>query len=172
MRILRFIALFTLVLVHLCGCGYHVPGSVKAMADIQDKTLDIPLFTNKSYRPNLEAIVTNNLIEEFVRREVYKVVESGAAALSLTGSVTAYSVSALSYTATDAVKEYQATMTVEATLRRSSNQKVMWRGVLTAAQAFPANDNNILQQNSEEAAIREICRRLSREIYININQDF
>lgn len=163
--------LAALVLAAVGGCGYRaarIGGEGSALAD---KTVHVDIFTNKSYRPNVEAVLTNSLIDEFVRREGSRAVEAGGD-LTLSGAVVSYGTAAVSYTATDTVKEYRATVTVEATLRRSDSRQVLWKGSLSAYQDFPANDDLVLQQNSEEQAIAVICRRLARELTLRMSENF
>ena len=63
-------------------------------------------------------------------------------------------------------------ITVEPVLTERETHKVIWKGVLSWGQDYPANTNVALQQNSEDAAIREICRKLSQQIYQKIGERF
>jgi hypothetical protein len=49
---------------------------------------------------------------------------------------------------------------------------VLWKGDLTEVQSFPVNSSIGLQQNAEEAAIAQICRRLSEQIWQKIGERF
>lgn len=173
-----------LVLVACCcvnGCGYHLP-KPESSPVAGGKTVSIPIFANKSFRPNLEAILTGSLVDEFAIRSGGRVVAEDAAELVLSGTIVSYSKTPVSYTASDTVKEYRATITIEATLREKQSRKVLWKGRDSLSQDFPATpivsvqQNNVdiiaLQQNSEDAAIREICRKLARQVYQKITEDF
>ena len=70
------------------------------------------------------------------------------------------------------MKEYKATMTIAATLRKNSNQKVIWRGQLSWSQDLPASSDIAIQQNSEDAAIQVICQRIAQQLYLKIHNDF
>lgn len=152
----------------LSGCGYRVAGMKR---DIAGKTVEISIFANKSYRPNIEATLTDMIIDEFVKREERRLVESGGE-LVVSGAVLSYGTTAVSYTATDTVKEYRAAVTADVVLRRKETGQVQWKGTLSATQDFPANDDLVLQQNSEDTAIREICRKLARDLYLHLVEDF
>lgn len=170
---LRAWALLALVVSLVAGCGYRV---AKGGSETAGKSFEVSIFANRSYRPNIEAMLTDLLVDELVKREGEKVVEAGGE-LAVSGAVLSYGTTAVSYTATAAattetVKEYRAAITTEVVLRRASTGQVLWKGALTATQDFPANDDPVLQQNSEEAAIREICRKLAREIYLHLIEDF
>ncbi|KAF0220242.1 MAG: hypothetical protein FD174_1322 [Geobacteraceae bacterium] len=173
-----------LVLVACCcvnGCGYHLSRPESSLV-AGGKTISIPVFANKSYRPNLEAILTGSMVDEFAMRSGGRVMAEDAADLVLSGTIVSYSKTPVSYTARDTIKEYRATMTMEATLREKKTRKVLWKGSDSLSQDFPATpivsvqQNNVdiiaLQQNSEDAAIREICRKLARQVYQKITEDF
>jgi hypothetical protein len=61
---------------------------------------------------------------------------------------------------------------VEAVLMEKGSRKTLWKGVESQSQDYPVNPALALQQNSEEAAIREVCRKLSEQLYQKITQDF
>ncbi|WP_298272509.1 LptE family protein [Geobacter sp.] len=152
----------------ISGCGYHV---AKVNQELAGKTVEIAIFANKSYRPNIEAKVADLLVDEFVRREGGSVVESGGETV-IEGTILSYGTTAVSYTAADTVKEYRATMTTEVIIRKRETGRVLWKGTLAATQDFPANDDLVLQQNSEDTAIREICRKLARDVFMHVVEDF
>jgi hypothetical protein len=138
----------------------------------EGKTVTIPIFANKTYKPNLENILLNDLIDEFAKRKGLRIQGMGSSDYTLSGEVLTYGKIAISYTGFDIVKEYRATLTVTATLRNNSNQQVVWRGNLSWSQDFPANSDLAIQQNSEDAAIQEISRRLAQQIYLKLLEDF
>lgn len=170
---MRTIAAAVLLLAGLVlsGCGYHTMMPARGELGRGDKTIEVAIFANRTYRPNIEAVITDSLIDELVRREGKQVVNAGGE-LVLAGTVLSYGTAAVSYTATDTVKEYRATITVEAALRQVDNGKVLWKGTVSADTVFPANDDLVLQQNSEADAIRAICRKLARDIYLHTTEDF
>jgi outer membrane lipopolysaccharide assembly protein LptE/RlpB len=171
----RFLAFCLLLIVGaaLCGCGYY---SVRGAADPGSGTaggVHIPIFANKSYRPGLEAILTNSMVEAFARRSGGIVVGEEAAQLILSGAVLSYSVVPVSYTVADKIKEYRSILKIEATLTDRQNRKVLWKGELSGSREYPTNATNVsLQQNSEEAAVREICRNLAEQIYEKTREGF
>jgi hypothetical protein len=86
--------------------------------------------------------------------------------------VLSYGLTAIAYSSADTVEEYNSSMYISATLRRNSNQQVLWKGSLSWSQSFPANSDIALQQNAEDAAIGEICARLAQQLYVTLGQDF
>jgi outer membrane lipopolysaccharide assembly protein LptE/RlpB len=106
------------------------------------------------------------------------VVAEDAAELLLTGTIVTYATTPLSYTSADQVREYRATMTVDATLTEKRTQKILWKGTLSASQDYPANinlaqQNRIsLQQDSEEAALQEISRKIAQQLFQKMSENF
>lgn len=156
----------------LNGCGYHMSGTPGLPPAVAGKKIAIPVFVNKSYRANAGAILTESLVDEFARRSGGLVASAESADLVLSGTVLTYTTSAVSYSAADKVKEYKAVMTVESTLAERTTRQVIWKGVLSWSQDYPTNTDIALQQNCEEAAIREICRKVALQLYQKISQGF
>lgn len=163
----------------LNGCGYHLTSETQTPSLTAGKTIAIPMWRSKSYRPNLEAILTGSLVDEFALRSGGKVVaDEDAAELLLTGTIVTYATIPVSYTAADQVREYRTTMTVEATLAEKRSQKVLWKGTLSASQDYPAyinlaQQNRIaLQQDSENAALREISRKIAQQLFQKMSDNF
>ncbi|MBT0662972.1 hypothetical protein KI809_01560 [Geobacter pelophilus] len=144
----------------LAGCGY----GLAARTIPGNQTIAIPIFANKTLRPNLEACVTSKLVEQFARAGGGRVVNHDKAELELTGAILSYSESASAYTAGDKVALYQVTMTVEASLRQLSTGNVLWKGTLRAVQDYPTSNDLALKLNAQDAALRELCRKLAEGI--------
>lgn len=166
-----FLCFILIACCWLHGCGYHLSRPANS-ATMGGKSIAIPVFANKSFKPNLEAILTGSLVDEFAWRNGGTVVGEDAAQVVLTGTILSYAVSPVSYTAADRIREYRTTVTIEATLREKESRRVLWKGSESFSQDYPANTNIALQQNSEDAAIREICRKLARQVYQKITEGF
>ena len=46
------------VFFFLGSCGYHISGGTETPSLITGKTIAIPMWRSKGYRPNLEAVLT------------------------------------------------------------------------------------------------------------------
>ncbi len=165
---------FVFIIIAACclsGCGYHAMNWENGPFAGEGKTVNIPLFVNKTFKPNLEGVLANALIDEFAAKKGLQV-ETSDGELTLSGEVLDYGTSAISYSSADTVREYLASMKISATLRKNSNMKVLWKGELSWNQSFPANTDIALQQNAEDEAIREICGKLARELYLTVSSGF
>jgi outer membrane lipopolysaccharide assembly protein LptE/RlpB len=178
----RIIICLALCATSLLGsCGYHLSGTAETPSLIAGKTIAIPMWRSKIFRPYLESILTGILVDEFALRSGGLVTGEDAADLLLTGTIVSYSTVAVSYTAADQVREYRAIMKIDAALTDKRSQKVLWKGAMTSSQDYPANPVGIdlnqqnriaLQQNNEETAVREICRKLSEQLYQKVTENF
>jgi outer membrane lipopolysaccharide assembly protein LptE/RlpB len=165
----------------LGGCGYHLSGTTETPSLIAGKSIAIPMWRSKIFRPYLESILTGSLVDEFALRSGGLVTGEEDAEMVLTGTILSYATIAVSYTAQDQVREYRATMTIDAALTEKRSQRVLWKGVMSSSQDYPANPVGIdlkqqnriaLQQNNEEAAVREISRKLAEQLYQKVTENF
>jgi hypothetical protein len=156
--------------VLLTGCGYRSTGSGSRLAGVEH-TIDIPIVVNNSYKPALETRFTNFLVDEFAGRG-YRVVAGDKAPQMLKVTVLSYVSNPVAYSAQDLVRLYRAVISAEASLIDTSTGKVVWKGVLTWGEVYPASADIALQSSNEDTAIIEVTRRLSQQIFQNIIQDF
>jgi outer membrane lipopolysaccharide assembly protein LptE/RlpB len=165
----------------LGGCGYHHTGLSGLPPALAGKRIFVATFTNRGYRANMGAILTGSLIDEFARRTGGLVVAEKIAELKLDGTILSYTTTAISFTAVDTVKEYRASVTAECSLTERGSGKVVWKGTVTQWQDYPVNtavpppqssDAVALQQNSEDAAIREISRKIAQQVYQDVSDGF
>jgi outer membrane lipopolysaccharide assembly protein LptE/RlpB len=168
----HYLGLLLLLFLGFSGCGYLPLNWGSNKHSSVGKTISIPVFANKTYKSNLESVFANAIIDEFAKRSGLQITGSDDADMILSGEVLSYNSTAISYSRSDTVMEYSSTMKLNATLRRNSNKQVLWKGELSWSQAYPANLNIGLQQNAEDAAIQEICRKLAQQLYLKIVQDF
>ena len=186
----QFLSLLVAAVLFLAGCGYRLTSNPNIPSPLSGKKIAVPIFVNKSYRANVGGIVADSVVDEFARRTGGRVVREDAADLILSGTVLTCTNTPVSYDANDNVKEYRMLATVEATLMEKSTRKVLWKGTLAWGQNYPAfvvqqnvvvfqtvtsavqQTFNALQQNSEEAAIREVGARLAEQLYERVAAGF
>jgi hypothetical protein len=156
----------------LAGCGYRFARQGGGAAVLIGKRIAIPVFANKSYRPNLEAILTESVIREVALRTGGKVVPVAEAELLLAGTVTSFGTYPVAYTSADKIKTYRARMTIDVTLMEMGSRKVLWKGGLAEGQDYPAESTISFQQNREQAAIAEIGRKLAQKLYRTVGEDY
>jgi hypothetical protein len=175
----RIFPLLVLLLVGYCvsGCGYHPLISTVVHDAGSVKSIYIPVFVNRSYRATLEAFLANSITEQFARRRGAWRVAGEDAEYLLSGTIVSYDSLPVAYNYQNAaqletVAEYRATITAEISLRKSGSRSILWKRRLSLYQNFPANSDIAIQQNSEDAAIQEVCQKLAQDIYVSLSDDF
>lgn len=164
------ILLFLVLLALPAGCGYHSVSRTDPMQGANG--VNVVLFANRSYRPGVEGVLGRQLLDEVALRTGGKVLPGDRAELELTGVVLSYATAPVSFTAADVIREYQATLKVQATLRQRLSQKILWKGEISESQVYPSNETIPLQQNAEAAAVEKICRRIAEDVWLKIGERF
>jgi outer membrane lipopolysaccharide assembly protein LptE/RlpB len=156
----------------LAGCGYHLPGRGAGLpAEVQ--TLYIELFSNRTTEPFLENRITDRVTDRFARKRSLRLVEKrDRADAILTGVVTSYLTTPISYDRRDVITEYRSTMTIAVTLRQTADDRVLWKGSVDWSEEYPASLDKSVQEDNEAAAIAGIVDRLSQELYFRIMENF
>ncbi len=132
----------------------------------------VAIFVNKTSRANLEGALTRSLIAELAPSSRGGIVTEDAAELVLSGTVEDYHSDAVAYSASDKVRQYRATMTVEAQLTEKRSGQVLWKGRETASSDYPVSAPLPLQQNSEAVAVEDICRNTAQRLTRAFRHDF
>lgn len=148
------------ILLIEAGCGYRLA----TYPDLSGKAVAVPIFVNRTLRPNIETCLTSSVIQQFAGSGGAKIVPPAEAELLLAGEVLSYSDSASAFSAADQVVMYKSTMAAEATLRQVKSGKVIWKGTVSAVQDYQIGKTIPLQVNVQEAARSELCRKLAESI--------
>lgn len=114
---------FALILTAIItGCGYRI-GSLLP-ADI--KTIAVPMFVNSTPEPELEAILTNGIIREFIADGTLRIVEENNADTLLLGEIIDYRREPLRFSKTEVTTEYRLLIAVKLTFKDLRRDEVMW----------------------------------------------
>lgn len=154
-----YLHLYLILSLLLSGCGYRLAGHSSS-----GSTVSIPVFVNSTLRPNLESCLTASLVDRFAGSVGAKVVKPEQAELELTGTILAYNESSSAYSAEDKIAMYQLSMSAEAVLRQIKSGKVLWKGTVRAVQDYPTSNDLALKINAQDAALRDLCRKLADAI--------
>lgn len=161
-----------LLLLTLCGCGYHLQGRGDTLPG-EVRYVHVGILHNGTYEPFLENAVTNALIDRLIRSPGVELVnDPDLADAFLTGSIVQYNTRALSYDGRDDIAEYRARMTVEAVLRQADNAQVLWKGRSSWTEDYLASTDKALEDDREQAAIDVIALRLADQLYSRMVDGF
>jgi outer membrane lipopolysaccharide assembly protein LptE/RlpB len=169
---MRRLILFWVLPFFLCGCGYHLSGDVNNLPP-EIRTLSIELFAKRAAEPVLVNLITKEVTREFARTRSLHITEDRTRADAvLSGTVTAYSTSPVSFGLDDEITEYRSAMAVDAVLYRASDGKTLWKGSLSWTEEYPSNDDKAVQEDNEAEAIDVIIERQAEELYFRIVDNF
>ncbi len=166
--------LFILVLpFYIIGCGY----STQRLLPDNLQTIHVALFENDTYKNtnyekpfkrNIENIVTDQLIEQFLIDGALGVTQKNVADLLLEGKVTYYTKEPLQYSSIDSddVEEYRIHITVELTLTNQITSEIIFEK--EAAMQYEDYDVSGTFIRTEDSALEQAAEDLAKDIVIRI----
>lgn len=167
-----FTLLLLCCLLFVAGCGYRFAGTAENRVPT-DQSLWVAFIANETVSPSAQTVIRRALLEEsHAMRGLYPADKEAAADLRVRGTLTSYTLKAVSYSAIDRVKEYRLLITVDLELRRKGGTAPVWKGTVQASQDFPASTDLALQRNAEESALRAASRTLARKFLISVEQAY
>ena len=170
---MRSLAIFTLLVFVLVGCGYHVPKAGDPWAGQGGQTLHVKLFANQTLEPYADSAVTDEVSAQLSRSRLFELSENhDGADLFLDGAVVAFSSQALAYDTTDRISEYSASMTVRARLVRRSDGVVLWQDEFARSETYSAIGNKSARQDAESLAARVVARRIAEDLVARLQTGF
>lgn len=153
-------------LLLISGCGYTLVGQGNLPDYI--KTIAIPIFVNKTPEEGVEEIITQAVIEQFVKGGKVRLVSEENADAVLKGTITAYkSDDVASYDENNEVASYKLKITVNIELTDMINDEILWQTQgLVEDQDFDGGPLvNITQETeNEDRALRELAEELAQRI--------
>ncbi len=163
----RFIISRIIVILACLGCafamgcfGYRVGPILKA----DYKSIAVPMFKNKTYKPQLEAQITNGIIKRFQADGTLNIDSEDNADVVLYGEIIGYNRYALRLAQRDVniPREYRLTITVrvEAYNRRTGKIVLKETKVSGSADTFIGSD----QQSAEYQALPLVAEDIARQV--------
>jgi outer membrane lipopolysaccharide assembly protein LptE/RlpB len=167
---MKYFLLLLLMPLTLYGCGYT---PVALGPGIGVNSLYIEPMVNRTAEPFLDSLLTNSLVQRFGRDSRLTLVKKPADAEAvLSGTVSSYSRTAISYDQEDNILEYRSIMKVQASMRRVSDGKILWKDNVSWKDESMNSSDRSVQENNESDAIQEIVERLADHLYIRVHENF
>ena len=161
------------VLGALAGCGYALVGrGTNIPEDIQEVFLSP--FENRTQRQQVDQYVTEAISEELTTRRRFDVVGDRAAAdADLSGAVTAFGLTPISFDDQGRATEYEISITAQVLFRRVPGDEVVWRAenyVFRETYQVDLGEAGFLDR--EEQAIREAAERFAETMVSDLLEGF
>lgn len=110
----------------LGGCGYHLAGHSSTLpAGVQ--AIGIPVFVNRTNRPELEQRVTEHVVDEFTTRGRVRILpgEEGSQAV-LKGTILSYTQNPVVINELGRATRYEILITAHVVLTETMTDRVLW----------------------------------------------
>jgi outer membrane lipopolysaccharide assembly protein LptE/RlpB len=162
-------ALGLLAVLFVSGCGYHVAGKGGAMPPGVE-SLAIPVFENRTTKPDIESDLTAAFVTEFVTT----VNVEGDAGHAMYGVIKRYELQPVSFTKSDINQEYRLTVEMTLTIIDKSSGQVVWRDEnISDYEDFTVNINDVTETTErEEAALGKLARDTARLVKERMMEGF
>ena len=166
MRILAIIVAFV-----LSGCGYHFKGAgLNAPEGIE--AIAIMVLENDSSESGIESVFTGDIIYEFTRSKVVRVVSGAKADAILSGRITSLDVETISHTTSYNSSVRRVTAKIDLSLKRVDGKAIWSTQGLSDNEPFDVSDDKLITESNRRAAIEVISERLAEKVHDRILRDF
>jgi outer membrane lipopolysaccharide assembly protein LptE/RlpB len=166
------ILLLGFALLSLCACGYGLSGSGAQRLDA-GQSLWVSFIGIEIDSPSAQTVLRRALLEEgHALRSLHPAATETAADLRVSGQLKTYSTRALSYSASDQVRDYALVIDVELGLYRKGETVPLWKGTLQGKQNYPANVDLAVQRSAEEAALAAASRIVAQKFISAVEQSY
>jgi outer membrane lipopolysaccharide assembly protein LptE/RlpB len=161
------------LLAALGGCGYALVGRGTNIPEDVRKVYLSPL-DNRTQRQQVDQYVTEAIAEELVKRRRFDVVsDRGEADADLSGAVTAFGLTPISFDDQGRATEYELSITAQVLFRRVPGDEVLWR-----AENYLFRENYEVELGEggfldrEEQAIRDAAGRFAETMVSDLLEGF
>jgi hypothetical protein len=151
----RALLLLTALLAGGCFAGYEIVRYENALGDV--RTLAIRGLENESYEPGVEAIVSDALVTEFMRRGALQLIDDPEAAdLVIGGAVEAVQIQSRTFSSIQFALEYAVSirLRLEVSRRDGTTVELDDRSLQETELYFASADVETMRKNREEAMRR------------------
>jgi curli biogenesis system outer membrane secretion channel CsgG len=152
-------------------CGYRLSGRGRNLPP-EAGTIAIPDFKNETSRQQAEQIITFAVREEFVRRSRLRLADSpGAADLVLEGSITAFTVTPISYSEAGAANLYEVRLALDVRLIDMKTNEPFYQGTgLSFRETYETDSADFFSQ--ETGSLVKIAAKFASSIVASILENF
>lgn len=154
------------------ACGYSFRGRQNNLpSDV--RTIAIPVFKNLTSELRIESIFTDEVIFQFTRSQMVRVVNEGQADAVLTGEIVAVAVEDVAYTATETSSQRRVKITVRAKLIRRRDKKILWQDRrLVQRRNFLVSTNPQATEQAKQLAITELAKSMAQTLHDRVFENF
>lgn len=155
------------------ACGYHLSGHGSTLPETV-KSVGIPMFENKTSRPELEQRVTEHVVDEFTSRGRVRILpgEEGADAV-LTGTLFTYTTTPVILNEQGRARRYEILITARVVLSQAATDKILWEDDhFLFKRQYDVPETSITFVDQEIIAIDDVATDFARSVVTSILEGF
>jgi outer membrane lipopolysaccharide assembly protein LptE/RlpB len=150
------------------SCGYSLRGTGSFLPP-EIKRIQVPLFTNKTTRFELDRTLTEGVIAEFVARgKVEITTDPNAADAKLTGVITTFAASPSGFSASGAADHYTIYLVVSISLTETKTQRVIWTNPSYAFNEDYEVPEGRDFESVQTEALKKVAEKFARNLVVSI----
>ncbi|MBU0515490.1 MAG: hypothetical protein KJ621_12025 [Proteobacteria bacterium] len=155
----------------IAGCGYGFRGTVINLPkDI--KTIAIPYFKNDTPELGIEKSFTDEIIYQFTRSQLLRVVSVDVADAVLEGRIISVTVSDVTLSAQETSRDRTVSVQIAVVLKRRTGGVVWQDPSMSYKKAYPVAADSLATDRQKLDAIRLVARELAERIHDRIFENF
>ena len=169
----RYLAVGVLVLAAALGaCGYHFRGRQNNLpSDV--RTIAIPMFKNNTSELRIESIFTGEVIFQFTRSQMVRVVSEDQSDAVLKGEIMAVEIEDVAYSATETSRQRRVKITVKADLTRRRDARVLWQDRrLIQRRTYLVGSDPQTTDTAKQTAITELAKAMAQTLHDRVFENF
>ncbi len=169
-RIRRLLWTIGLILASTAACGYHFSGGGELPEGIQ--RLNISVFENRSGETGIETLVTNDIVNQFIRFDTVELVEKGRADAILTGTIRSARIRTISHISPSRPAERRITLYLEIALKTPEGRVIWSAHDISASDSYDMSTEKRRTEQYKKSAIAKLSERLAERIYYRLTDEF
>lgn len=157
----RSIAVFAALMLN--GCAGYQLGDVKPYYLRDIKTLAVPTFTNNTYKPRIETLVTNTVIQQLQQDGTYRITTTENADAILRGTITGVARNQVRSVRGNvlATTEFSLVLSIAYTLESRDGKPITAGGAAGATTFFVGSDVTADERQALPIAARDLAVQLT-----------
>jgi len=173
----RAYVLLALAAAGLAGCGYALVGRGTSLPE-DIRTIYVQTLANRTARAQVDQILTQAIIDEFVTRRRFEVVRSQIEADAvMSGTVMAFNTRPVTFaregSTSGRATEYEIIITANMEFRRTDSGDVLWRqSQYQFRESYQVDVSEIEYFDRQDQALEEVAGKFAETLVIDVLEGF
>lgn len=161
-----------LLLLVVSGCGYQLEGTSRPKYLNDARTINIPIFGDKTSEPGLGNLLSERVRDRFILDGRLQVIDGSGADLILDAVVREYRLDPVGFSQTDQVQRYRAVVKTFIRLRDLRSGKVIMQQELENDSEFDVSTSITTSASSRSSTNEAVANRFAEELVSLILEGF